>query len=141
MKTAMIRVPADATVFILEDSSVRLRWFCERIQHLRYSSTVEQALEILSSMPRDSFLFLDHDLNWLDAAGRKPGSGVRVAHFVSKMGFTGRAIIHSVNEEGVLEMKRWLPKAEVHPFGSFEIERSTRTVPVRQNERQLQIAE
>jgi hypothetical protein len=121
MRQIVIRVPADATVFLLEDSSLRLRWFCERIQRIRYSSNVEHALEILSSMPRDSFLFLDHDLCWLDAAGRKPGSGVRVAHYVAQNGFAGRIVIHSVNEQGAAEMKRWLPQAEVHPFGSFEI--------------------
>jgi hypothetical protein len=101
-----------------------LEWFYERLGRLnvRYSSTVEDALEKLTDLDREAFLFLDHDLNWMDAGGRKPGSGVRVAHFVSKNGFAGRIVIHSVNEEGASEMKKWLPKAEVHPFGTFEID-------------------
>jgi hypothetical protein len=124
MKPVTIRVPANATVFLLEDSATRLEWFYERLGRLnvRYSSTVEDALEKLTDLDREAFLFLDHDLNWMDAGGRKPGSGVRVAHFVSKNGFAGRIVIHSVNEEGASEMKKWLPKAEVHPFGTFEID-------------------
>jgi hypothetical protein len=123
MKTVTIRVPANANVFVLEDSATRLDWFHERFGrvNVRYSSTVEDALEKLIELDRDAYLFLDHDLNWHDAAGRKPGSGVRVAHFISKNGFAGRIVIHSVNEEGSSEMKRWLPKADLHPFGTFEI--------------------
>jgi hypothetical protein len=50
---------------------------------------------------------------------------VRVAHYVAQNGFAGQIVIHSVNEQGAAEMKRWLPKAELHPFGSFEIDRRT----------------
>jgi hypothetical protein len=124
LRKTVIRLPANATIFVLEDSPTRLEWFYERLGrvNVRYSSTVEDALEKLTDLDREAFLFLDHDLNWMDAGGRKPGSGVRVAHFVSKNGFAGRIVIHSVNEEGASEMKKWLPKAEVHPFGTFEID-------------------
>jgi hypothetical protein len=124
MKIATIRVPVNATIFVLEDSPTRLEWFYERLGrvNVQYSSIVEDALEKLIDLDRDAYLFLDHDLNWQDAAGRKPSSGVRVAHFVSKNGFAGRIVIHSVNETGAMEMKRWLPKAELRPFGTFEIE-------------------
>src|SRR5438105_2506521 len=124
LRKTVIRLPANATVFVLEDSATRLEWFDERLGrvNVRYSSTVEDALEKLIDLDRDAFLFLDHDLNWMDAGGRKPGSGVRVSHFVSKNGFTGRIVIHSVNEQGAAEMKKWLPKAAVHPFGSFDVE-------------------
>jgi hypothetical protein len=116
-----IQIPENATVFIVEDSRVRLQWFFERLAKARYSSTVEDALPMLSLLDEDAFLFLDHDLNWHDAAGRKPGSGVRIAHFLAKRGFFGRTVIHSVNEEGSAEMKRLLPQAECYPFGTFEL--------------------
>lgn len=61
-------------------------------------------------------------LRCTDAAGHKPGSGVRVAYFLAQIRFAGRVVIHSVNDEGAAEMKYWLPDAEVHPFGTFEIE-------------------
>ena len=41
---------------------------------------------------------------------------------LAKSGFQGRVVIQSVNEQGAAEMKRWLPRAEPHRFGSFEIE-------------------
>jgi hypothetical protein len=124
MRSVVIRVPANSEVFILEDSGTRLQWFFERLNTLsvQYSSSVEDALSKLTHLDREAFVFLDHDLCWRDAAGHKPGSGVRVAHFLAKSGFAGRIVIHSVNEEGAMEMKRWLPKAELHPFGTFEIE-------------------
>jgi hypothetical protein len=108
MKIATIRVPVNATIFVLEDSPTHLEWFYERLGrvNVQYSSTVEDTLEKLIDLDRDAYLFLDHDLDWMDAAGRKPGSGVRVAHFVSKNGFAGRVVIHSVNEQGAAEMKK-----------------------------------
>ena len=117
-----IRVPRDAAVFILEDSGMRLQWFFERLSNARYSSNVEDALPLLVSLDNNAFIFLDHDLHWRDAAGHKPGSGLRVAHFLVRIGFKGRVMIHSVNEQGAAEMKRCLPHAELYPFGTFEIE-------------------
>jgi hypothetical protein len=67
-------------------------------------------------------VLLDHDLEWGDVAGQKPGSGVRVAHFLAKSGFQGQVVIHSVNESGAAHMKRLLPQATVAPFGVFSIE-------------------
>jgi hypothetical protein len=124
LRKTVIRLPADAQVFILEDSGTRLKWFFERLNTLsvQYSSSVEDALSKLIHLDREAFVFLDHDLCWRDAAGHKPGSGVRVAHFLAKNGLAGRIVIHSVNEEGSAEMKKWLPKAAIHPFGTFEIE-------------------
>jgi hypothetical protein len=60
MKPVTIRVPANATVFLLEDSATRLEWFYERLGRLnvRYSSTVEDALEKLTDLDREAFLFL-----------------------------------------------------------------------------------
>jgi hypothetical protein len=122
IRKALIRIPCSATVFILEDSETRLHWFLQRLTGARHCSNVEDALELVALLDRESVAFLDHDLNWRDAAGHKPGSGVRVASFLARNGFRGLAIIHSVNEEGAAEMKRWLPTAEVYPFGTFEIE-------------------
>src|SRR2546430_13310213 len=112
-----IRVPRDATVFILEDSGERLQWFFERLTNARYSSNVEDALPLLASLGKNAFVFLDHDLHWRDVAGHKPGSGLRVAHFLAKSGFKGRVVIHLVNEPGAPVMKPCLPHAELHPFG------------------------
>jgi len=117
-----IRVPRHAAVFILEDSGKRLQWFFERLTNAMYSSNVEDALPLLASLHNNAFIFLDHDLHWRDAAGHKPGSGLRVAHFLAKSGFKGRVVIHSVNEQGAAEMKHCLPHAELRPFGTFEIE-------------------
>ena len=70
----IIRVLRRDMVFVLEDSASRLRWFIERLQRVRHFSNVEDALAELTLLPLCPLLFLDHDLNWRDAAGYKPGS-------------------------------------------------------------------
>lgn len=108
LRKTVIRLPANATVFVLEDSATRLEWFDERLGRVNvgYSSTVEDALEKLIDLDRDAFLFLDHDLNWMDAGGRKPGSGVRVAHFVSKNAFAGQGLLKKVLDSFLLTISR-----------------------------------
>ena len=117
----VIRIAYGASVFIVEDSEQRQRWFSAKMPDAQFASTAEDAIQRLASFPFDVVL-LDHDLEWADAAGQKPGSGVRVAHFLAKNGFQGQVVIHSVNEAGAAHMKRLLPYATVAPFGSFEIE-------------------
>jgi hypothetical protein len=66
----------------------------------------------------------------MDAAypGRLRGDGLEVAWFLARTQFSGRVVIHSVSEPGCQAMKKFLPNAVVHPFGSFNI----RLVPERE---------
>ena len=49
------------------------------------------------------------------------GTGKEVARFMAERGFQGIVVIHSRHEEGSAAMKKYLPKARLAPFGTFEI--------------------
>jgi hypothetical protein len=124
MTNRTIRVPKDATVFVLEDDQQRMARFNEWIPNARFASNVEDALPILALLGEDAVLFLDHDLCFADAAypDARPGSGQRVAKFIASIGFRGSVYVHSVNERGAAAMKKHLPQAVLAPFGTFIIE-------------------
>jgi hypothetical protein len=67
-------------------------------------------------------IFLDDDLHWMHADNSIfKGTGKEVARFLAKKEFQGIVIIHSLHEEGVAVIKKYLPKARLVRFGSFEI--------------------
>ena len=118
----VFHVPEHWRVFVLDDTEDRLSWFRQRLPKMRYAKTSEAALELLSAEHFD-LVFLDHDLNWMDAADprRQHGNGKEVARYLARTGFPGRIVIHSKNEDGVKVMAALLPAAEIARFGDFEI--------------------
>src|SRR5215813_2180359 len=118
---AVLKLPPDSSIFILEDSEDRQKWFFQRVPDARFHSVVEETIEFLSTFSPD-VCFLDCDLDWKESLPGRVQGGIRVAAFLARIGYTGRIVIHSVNEQGAQRMKDLLPHAEVHPFGTFEIE-------------------
>jgi hypothetical protein len=50
------------------------------------------------------------------------GTGVEVAKTLQTLGHDGaEVIIHSLHKQGARDMKIWLPKARLLPFGSFSV--------------------
>lgn len=118
----MFTIPREWNVFLLEDDAKRISWFKKRVANLVLATNAEDGLRILSERSFEA-AFLDHDLTFDDAAfpDARPGSGVRVAHFLEKKGFEGLVVIHSVNECGAGKMKSYLPSAHLAPFGTFDV--------------------
>jgi len=116
------KIPADCRVFVLDDTQDRLDWFRERLPAMRWAKTAKAALEILSTEQFD-FVFLDHDLSFMDAGfpDRQHGNGKEVARYLAYSKFAGRVVIHSKNEDGVKAMAKILPGAEVARYEEFEI--------------------
>lgn len=70
---------------------MRLQWFFESLKGVamvRHCSNVEDAFPILAVLEPEVVVFLDHDLCLADAAfpDVRPGSGQRVARFLSERG-------------------------------------------------------
>lgn len=121
----MIQVPQNARVFVLDDTQDRLFWFRQNLKGVaayRDATTAERAIEILEDQEFD-YVFLDHDLTWMDAGfpDRQHGNGKEVARFLAIKKFPGKVVIHSKNDVGVAAMKKVLPTAEIARFGDFEI--------------------
>lgn len=120
-----VSIPRESSVFVLEDSADRIAWFRQQIPHVAIASTCDDALEQLSTK-RFDFVFLDHDLSFLDAAypERMHGNGKEVARYLARSGFSGVVVIHSKHEAAAAAMKNYLPQASLMPFGTFEIKLS-----------------
>lgn len=90
-------IPKHWRVFVLDDSQDRISWFRKHIPGVRYATTAEAALEILSTEKFDC-VFLDHDLHWMDAGfpERLHGNGKEVARFLARTGFGGRVVIRGI---------------------------------------------
>ena len=118
----MIQVPQNARVFVLDDTEDRLTWFRSRMPNMRCAKTAEKAIEVLSSEQFD-FVFLDHDLSFMDAGfpHRQFGNGKEVARFLAIKKFAGKVVIHSKNDVGVAAMSKVLPTAEIARYGDFDI--------------------
>ena len=118
----VLSVPERARVFVLDDSEDRIQSFRTWLPQMRSAKTAAEAMEILEEEPFD-FVFLDHDLHWLDAAdlSRQHGNGKEVARYLRIRNFAGRVVIHSRNVEAAALMKKILPQATLAPFGDFSI--------------------
>jgi DNA-binding LytR/AlgR family response regulator len=105
-------------IFVLEDSSERVRYFIERYaeHEITITENANDAISYLSENVYDC-IFLDHDL------GDGNGSGADVAAFLgSGMSVNDDAviIIHSWNMPASAAMLRMLPGAFLLPYGSSE---------------------
>lgn len=125
MKRYTIRMGKKDSVFVLEDSEERMKWFRERLPQLVQTDTSDKAIAILAEKQFD-WVFLDHDLSLLDYAGNQTqltGTGRDVAKFLSGMNWVGHnVVIHSWNPMGAAAMKDLLHGAVAIPFGQFDIE-------------------
>lgn len=117
----MITVPQNARVFVLDDTEDRLSWFRSKLPNMHYAKTAQQAIEILGSEDFD-FVFLDHDLHWLDAGypDRQHGNGKEVARFLAIKKFSGKVVIHS-HADAAQVMHRILPQALRCRFDQLDI--------------------
>ncbi|MGB8801385.1 MAG: cyclic-phosphate processing receiver domain-containing protein [Candidatus Acidiferrales bacterium] len=116
MKTILI--PHDATILIVEDDIGRRSWFLSRYRlpgaYLAHEPA--QAIELVRRI-EPTWVWLDFDLG----LGK---NSLDVAAFLRDTGYDGRVIVHSQNDFGRLSLKQFLPRAEVHVFGTFEIRRT-----------------
>jgi CheY-like chemotaxis protein len=114
-------IRADWRVLVVEDTEDRISWFRQRLPSAVFAKNAETALRALSQQ-EFKVAFLDHDLHWMHADNTIfKGTGKEVARFIAEQGFQGIVVIHSRNEEGAAAMKKYLPKARLAPFGTFEI--------------------
>jgi CheY-like chemotaxis protein len=121
ISASSIQIPADWSVFVLDDTEERLEWFRSRLPRIRSAKTAEDALAILSAEKFDA-VFLDHDLHWMDAGypDRQHGNGKEVARYLAYTRFAGKVVIHSRSDQAAV-MAKLLPQAIVAPYGEFEI--------------------
>jgi CheY-like chemotaxis protein len=114
-------IPSHWSVFVLDDTEERIAWFRSKLPNVRFAKTCDEALEILSSEKFD-FVFLDHDLSWMDAGfpDRLHGNGKEVARYLARTKFPGKVVIHSRSDQAEA-MTKILPHATVARFGEFEI--------------------
>lgn len=114
-------IRADWRVIVVEDTQDRISWFKQRLPKAFFAKTAESAVRALTQQ-EFKVAFLDHDLHWMHADNTIfNGTGKEVARYMAEHGFQGIVVIHSRHEEGAAVMKKFLPKARLAPFGTFEI--------------------
>ena len=116
-------IPTDWKVLVLDDDLDRVVWFKQRLPDALFAQTADEAIKLLED---NSFqaAFLDHDLHWTHIAdiGIFKGTGREVAGFMQKIRFKGSVVIHSRNVLGAAMMHKYLPQAQVSPYGEFEVQ-------------------
>ena len=117
MNLITVRLPAKSTVYLLEDSPMRIAWFKKQVPGIVVVSSVEEFKTLFDNNPPCDFIFWDHDLG-------KGGTGYDAAEwFANKYGAVNRyMLIHSWNRAGAARMQTVLKEASYVPFGNFEIE-------------------
>ncbi len=114
-------IPTDWPVLVVEDTEDRISWFRQRLPKAVFAKTAEAAFRALDQQPFKA-VFLDHDLHWMHADNSIfKGTGKEVARSLAAREYQGIVIIHSRHEEGAEAMKKYLSKARLAPFGSFDI--------------------
>jgi len=114
-------IRADWRVLVVEDREDRISWFRVRLPNAVFAKNAEAALQALNQH-EFKVAFLDHDLHWMHADNTIfKGTGKEVARYMAQHRFQGIVVIHSRHEEGAAVMKKFLPKARLAPFGTFEI--------------------
>jgi hypothetical protein len=115
-------ISAGWNVLVLDDDLDRHAWFKQRMPDATFAETAEQAMRLLQRYKFHA-AFLDHDLHWTHIAdiGIFKGTGREVASFMQMAKFGGVVVIHSRNPIGAAIMGRYLPQAQIAPFGTFEI--------------------
>jgi CheY-like chemotaxis protein len=118
-------IPTDWPVLVVEDTEDRISWFRKRMPKAVFAKNAEAALRAMEQQDFKA-IFLDHDLHWMHADDTIfKGTGKEIARFLTKNGFQGIVIIHSLHLEGAAAMKKYLSNARLAPFGSFEISSET----------------
>lgn len=121
-----ITIPAGARVFVLEDNSKRLSWFCERLPDAAFAYDANTAITRLANEQFD-VLFLDHDLQPRLMDSGEEDTGYTVAKFLaSEQNIHNRdcqIIVHSWNPAGAANIVNLIGGTHI-PFSSFEIIRS-----------------
>jgi DNA-binding NtrC family response regulator len=111
----------DWPVLVVEDTEDRISWFRQRLPEAVFAKNAESALSALSQQ-EFKVAFLDHDRHWMHADNSIfKGTGKEVAKYMAEHRFQGIVVMHSRHEEGAAVMKKFLPKAKLAPFGSFDI--------------------
>ncbi|HTS07842.1 MAG TPA: cyclic-phosphate processing receiver domain-containing protein [Candidatus Eisenbacteria bacterium] len=114
-------IRADWPVLVVEDTEDRISWFRQRLPNAVFTKNAEAAFQPLSQQ-EFKVAFLDHDLHWMHADNSIfKGTGKQNARYMAEHGFQGIVVIHSRHEEGAAAMKKFLPKAKLAPFGTFDI--------------------
>jgi len=121
---ALITVPKNATVFLIEDNPERIRWFQDRlgIRLLGHTDSPEQAIQTFKSLGTGYFdlFFFDHDLG--GAPYMPPFSTDVAKYLVERDPNVGkRVVIHSLNPSGAKNLQDIMPGAIWLPFGTFDI--------------------
>jgi CheY-like chemotaxis protein len=132
--TAIITIPADKLVLIVEDNVERIEWFEKTFRGTRYQICTSplHALRFLDQWMPD-VVFLDHDAVPIFVAISDPDHAdktfFRVAQRLARDGFGGLVVIHSGNPVGAKRMADTISERSdanvvIAPFGSFKIERT-----------------
>lgn len=113
-------------IFILEDSNARIKYFKSRLDKkgniLEIAKTVKEGEKILGKHSFWDMILLDHDLDgevFVDS--NNDNTGYQLAKFIKQYIDYGRAIIHTMNPAGAVNMKAVLKDAEVIPFSVLDI--------------------
>lgn len=131
MSKAIISIPKDAKVFIVEDDPSRRDWFTERLGARVYGffDKPEEAISHLNDLASldpgpvqlESIyaFFFDHDLG----GAYKPPYSTDIAKRLYELDPEAgrRTVIHSMNEPGARNLQMILPGAVYFPFGFFDI--------------------
>ncbi len=123
MSKAIISIPEDAKVFIVEDDPARTDWFYSRLgdRIVGVYKDPKTAIEILQCMDFSTItaFFLDHDLG----GPYSPPYATDIAEYMVSRdaGVGSRTVIHSMNEPGARNLQRILPGSVYFPFGFFDI--------------------
>lgn len=121
---ALITVPKNATVFLIEDNLERIRWFQSRlgIRLSDYTDSPEYAIRVFKafSVHFHDLIFFDHDLG---GAPYTPPFSTDVAKYLVEHDpdVGKRVVIHSLNPDGVKSLQAIMPGSTALPFGTFEI--------------------
>ena len=121
---ALVTVPKNATVFLIEDNPERIKWFQDKLgtrlsDHTDSPSYAMRVFDTFSVHFHDLFFF-DHDLG---GAPYTPPFSIDVAYYLAARDpdIGKRVVIHSLNVPGVKNLQAIMPGSIWLPFGSFDI--------------------
>ena len=106
-------------ILILEDDIERVKQFSDNFidAEMIFTTTPAEAISYLQKEKFD-YLFLDHDLGGTTYAESNENSGYAVAKWLEENPKYKPTyiILHSLNPQGVANMKAALPEANIVPF-------------------------
>ena len=103
-------------ILILEDSSVRIRIFKEKLSRdhdLYFFNKVDDAKRALDTLGPFDMMFLDHDLdNRIYVDSDEENTGFQLARYIAEKKLKSKIIIHTMNHHGAQKMLEVLPEAD-----------------------------